>query len=133
MSIEEIPSNELVVMTDFWHRAFNIAGCDPMCHCCYNKIPIDTKFRLATVIPLSKPVYEGHSWSYQQRLKEGHVPKESTTVAPFWEESKEVMLCDKCTAEMFREKELKYWNKEVERISKPPEGGCFRIKGKIVH
>jgi hypothetical protein len=74
MNIEQIPSDELVTMTDFWHRAFNTKGCDPGCHCCGKALAIGSTFKLATV----------------DRLAEG--------------QTREVMLCDTCTVEGYNGK-----------------------------
>jgi len=54
MTVEEIPADELVVMTDLWHRAFNAAGCNPQCHGCYKYLKIGDKFKLATINTFSK-------------------------------------------------------------------------------
>lgn len=132
MSIETLPSNKLIEMTELFHRAFNAAGCNPMCHCCEKMIPIGDKFKLSTVQPLSCPVYDGDSFSAQEQLKKEGKLDFCSTVAPLWEESKEVMLCAACTPEKFKEKEMKYYKGEVKRI-REPEGGCFRVNGKIVH
>ena len=49
MSIEQLPSDELIEMTELFHRAFNAAGCNPACHCCYHFIEVGDKFKLSTV------------------------------------------------------------------------------------
>jgi hypothetical protein len=58
MGIEQIPADELVTMTELWHRAFNAAGCNPMCHCCFKLIPVNEHFKLATisVVKVSHPI-----------------------------------------------------------------------------
>lgn len=48
-TIEEIPSDEPIEMTELFHRAFNAAGCDPMCHCCEKMISVGKNFKLATI------------------------------------------------------------------------------------
>lgn len=109
MTIEEIPSDQIVIMNDYWHRAFNSAGCNPECHCCNMAIKVGMGFRLATV--------EQHGWKTNQVHNE-----DGTT---------EVMLCGLCTADTYAKKLAKYRDdvhKEVVRT-----GGCFRVNGKIIH
>lgn len=97
MTVEQIPSDYLVIMTDFWHRAFNVRGCDPGCHCCGKSIPVGSKFKLSTVNKISE------------------------------EETREVMLCDTCTPEIYNDKVA------AKRIEpRPATQGCFRVNGKIV-
>lgn len=115
MNIGEIPSDAVVIMTELWHRAFNAAGCDPMCHCCNKMIEIDKPFKLATVktyTPLGNSVNSG-------------IDVMRST------ESREVMLCDTCTVKKMN-------NKTKSRVKnykdyKNEDGGCFRINGKIIH
>ncbi len=47
--IEDIPADEIVTMTEYWHKAFKASGCSPMCHCCFKKINIGNGFKLGTV------------------------------------------------------------------------------------
>ena len=49
MKVEEIPSDEIVVMTAEMHRLFNAGGCDPMCHCCFKPLQVNQKFKLSTI------------------------------------------------------------------------------------
>jgi hypothetical protein len=59
MTIEEIPADEVTVMTADLHRLFNAAGCDPWCHCCHKKLKVGMNFKLATVevIPVTYTNY----------------------------------------------------------------------------
>lgn len=125
MSIEEIPSDEIVVMSNFWHRAFNAAGCNPRCHSCRKMIPVNDKFKLATVEKFGYTYDEGNS--RKSRLM---IPSEIS-------HSKEVMLCDVCTTSDFAINQQKMFTdnrKEYEKAEKEHEkrgGGCFRVNGKI--
>lgn len=127
MNIEEIPSDELVVMSDFWHRAFNAAGCNPMCHSCKKMIPVGNQFKLATVDKIDYTYDSGNS-----RLEHLMVPAETS-------HTKEVMLCEICTVTDFAINQQKMFDnnrKEFEAAEKAHEkrgGGCFRINGKIIH
>ncbi len=123
MNINEIPSNELVVMTDFWHRAFNAAGCDPGCHCCEKSIPAGAKFKLSTIRD-SKEQYTNHP-----NILQDAIDQYDEIV-----ETKEVMLCDECTPEKYRRVYLKSLKDRIDRHKdSPATQGCFRVNGKIVH
>lgn len=105
ITVEQIPADETVVMTEFWHKAFNAAGCDPACHICYEKIAVGSKFKLATV-------------------KNAVAPKGTNNKTNIT--TKEVMLCDDCNVEKYNDKQ--------EKIAKHESTlGCFRINGKIIH
>jgi hypothetical protein len=52
MKVEEIPSNEIVIMNPDMHRLFNAGGCDPMCHCCFRSLKVNEKFKLSTITEL---------------------------------------------------------------------------------
>ena len=123
MGIEEIPSDKLIEMTELFHRAFNAAGCDPMCHNCQNMLEVGKKFKLATIKEVSDIIY----WDNGKEDKQF-----STAEKPYFHESREVMLCEFCSAEMYQEKQIGKYKEAVDRINKP-KGGCFRINGKIVH
>jgi hypothetical protein len=130
MSIEQIPADELVTMTELWHRAFNAAGCNPMCHCCHKWISVDVEFKLATVqqIP-TKEFSKQDGWAFNPV----RIEDESGDIT-----TREVMLCDTCTPKMFLEKQKEELQKNLElgkdRLAKRiEEGGCFRINGKIIH
>lgn len=116
MSVEEIPSDELVAMSDSWHKEFNESGCDPMCHCCKKMISIGDKFKLAITSSIRRyPPYK----KYDNNI--------------------DVMLCENCTVENYdikavMEAKERWETKPPERMFKKSEGGgCFRINGKIVH
>lgn len=110
-------------MTEFWHRAFVSAGCDPACHCCWDKISIGSKFKLSTIkkMPI---IPNGHFW------KEGLDNYDDKV------ENKEVMLCHKCTPGKFDKKQRSDLKKAVDSFESFPNKqnlGCFRVNGKIVH
>lgn len=154
MTVETIPSDELIEMSDLFHRSFNAAGCDPMCHCCEKMIPIGSQFKLATVF--IAPNKWGESAYFQKEVLLGNKKAKFKDYLKFFKldirknyedfdtksyrkdaekyslESKEVMLCEKCNPETFQLKELEYLEKEIIRIE-TPQGGCFRINGKIIH
>ena len=154
MKVEEIPSDELVIMTIFWHKAFNAAGCDPMCHCCNNKISVGEGFKLATVLECNKsygyavyfqkevllgnkkPTMKDYLAFYKRKIRPKYktfdTKRAKEDAAAYKPESREVMLCDKCDADAFMEREIKILNNEIKRLE-TPQGGCFRINGKIVH
>lgn len=137
IKIEEIPADKLFQMTDFWHRAFNAAGCDPMCHCCQTKIGVKKDFKLATVKKPSENAFDKSEIKSLIKLLHGFI--KSFKVWEGWDRerevtliSHEVMLCDICTSEMFMAKQIKIGEEELNRLNKA-KGGCFRINGKIVH
>jgi len=51
--IDEIKSDEKVVMTAILIRAFKMAGCDPACHCCDKELKAGDIFTLAEVKSIS--------------------------------------------------------------------------------
>lgn len=138
MTVEEIPSDKVFKMTNFWHRAFNAAGCNPQCHCCYKKINVGGSFKLATVRDVSTDMAgsanTGDGAFVESRLAviEGKQPYYPEHVK---DETREVMLCDVCTHELFQEKQLSKAKKDVEQRKAYVKsgGGCFRINGKIIH
>ena len=113
MKVEEIPSDKLVVMTKFWHKAFNTAGCNPMCHCCMRDIKIGEKFKLATV-ETNKTDSANSGISLMAKI-----------------ESREVMLCQSCSVEDMNK--MTKINKEKYEEYRNSGGGCFRVNGKIIH
>ena len=137
MNIEQIPSDEIVVMTDFLHRAFNAGGCNPMCHSCFQRIKVGENFHLATVDKYFAKDKGGSNTSEKKNYSEvvkaingDEFDKENVTV-----KSSEVMLCDKCNVISFSESQLKRYEngaKSYEEYKKFTGGGCFRINGKIV-
>lgn len=124
MNVEEIPANEVVIMTDFWHRSFNAAGCNPACHCCDRLITVDDKFKLGIT----------STFRNYPSIKTGEYERYDNNI--------DVMLCDKCTVKKYETQLVKkykerYEDKEV-RISQGRDpnatnNGCFRINGKIIH
>lgn len=124
MTVEQIPSDELVVMTEPFHRAFKVHGCDPACHCCWKPITVGKEFKLATVEQA-----EEISTNYPERFQD---------VIDNFDEHKvtrEVMLCAVCTPELFKRKQisdLKKRKKRAETELSPSQWGCFRVNGKIV-
>lgn len=127
MKVEEIPSDEIIVMTSEMHRLFNANGCNPMCHACKEMIPVGNRFHLGTIEKAKWKRVENNSYLTSYKIPTGE------TV------SKEVMLCDNCTPETYKYLENKMFEeneKEYQRLKRKHErngGGCFRINGKIVH
>lgn len=114
MNIEEIPSDEIMAMTEKWHRAFKAAGCAPMCHCCVKELLPESKFKLATV--------------------DTHSNKSANSGISTWgtTETREVMLCDMCTVEILNNR-TKMEREKYEEYMATTSGGCYRVNGKIVH
>jgi hypothetical protein len=116
MTVEEIPSDEIIEMTELFHRSFSAAGCIPACHCCRKWIPIGEQFKLSTVKMTSVMERGG-----------GNTFKGAGSIV-----TKEVMLCEDCTSEKYNAmtdkaiSEYKGWQDKT-------GGGCFRINGKIIH
>lgn len=136
MNVEEIPSDELVGMTELFHRAFNAAGCNPACHCCYNKIPVGDNFKLATVRIVNTD-YSDSARTARFFAKErlDVINGDIAFHHRVDDVSREVMLCASCTVDLFQEKQLSKAKKDVEEANNfvNSGGGCFRINGKIVH
>ena len=150
MKIEEIPSDKIVVMTDFWHKAFNAAGCNPMCHCCKSMIGVDSDFKLSTIEELPKKT-QRYLTRHLSIKEEESIRKELTFIGKdkyayvldysknAKTTTKEVMLCNKCTPKLYlkRQKDALQKNTEIsqrlERLHDRRGGGCFRVNGKILH
>lgn len=115
-SIDDIKANEIVTMTRTWHKLFNAAGCDPTCHDCEKKIPIGSKFKLATM---------PNELEILQDAPEADKGKET----------REVMLCETCDSQKFmarlRKEDRAYTREKRQRVANGGSG-CFRINGKIV-
>lgn len=123
MNIEQIPSDELVLMTEVWHRSFNALGCDPACHCCDRPIPVGDMFKLATVEEGS-PQHTSHPAHLQEAIDKYD---ETST-------SREVMLCEVCTPKKYKNSQIRKLKERKEAFKdQPGKWGCFRINGKIVH
>lgn len=115
MNIEEIPSDELVVMTLEWYKQFELSLCRPMCHSCLEYIPVGTVFHLATV-----------------KAGDSHFIAGKGTRINI--QSRDVMLCEKCTPETLDENNrIRKEEKRLREIERAKSGGCFRINGKIIH
>ncbi len=108
MKIEEIPADKTVIMTANLSRLFKAGGCAPMCHACAEKIKVGEKFKLSTMVTA---IMRG-SLNYTDL------------------ESREVMLCEKCTITDLNKPEIE--KIEIEKKRRAAGGGCFRINGKIV-
>lgn len=118
MSIEEIPADEIVTMTDFWFRAFDSNGCKPCCHATGRWINVGDRFLLATVKTRKKPNhYTPGTFSL---LNSGDVI------------SREIMVSADVDLIAFEKSEYKEAKLYKER-QESARGGCFRINGKIVH
>lgn len=124
--IEKIPPNTIISMTPAFHQLFNAAGCNPMCHCCKEWLPIGSQFKLSTIEELGFKYGSGNNRESSRMIPTGQT------------ETKEVMLCENCTTEdynhyqskMFSENEKEY--KRREKLHYEQGGGCFRINGKII-
>lgn len=75
MTLDDIPTNQTLTLTNVIDRLFKMAGCDPTCHCCHVEIKVGEAFELA----------------YHKTLVRTQVGGVSAR------EEKDIMLCDKCT------------------------------------
>lgn len=154
MKIEEIPSDQDILMTDLLHRAFNAGGCNPMCHCCEKMLPIGVDFKLATVFDANrlfgeaayftkeilldnkKATFKDYMAFFQRRIRPEHAVFDTKDFKERAEEyklqQKEVMLCDSCTSKDYKNMLIAVCDKEIARMKAPRAGGCFRVNGKIV-
>lgn len=152
--VDDIPADEIIEMTDTFHRVFNAAGCDPMCHCCEKMIPVGCNFKLSTIfiVPMTwgecayfqKEVLLGNKEAkfedyvkffkldVREEYKEFDIKSFKEEAERYELKPKEVMLCENCSPEIFMLKELEELEEEIERIEKPRNGGCFRVNGKLV-
>lgn len=104
--IDDIPANEVIVMTEIMERLFKVANCDPACHCCRETIEVGAKFKLSTAMVRT---------SYN---------------APSLKSERDIMLCDNCDTDKLiaREKRdhraLLKWRRENPRAgySRPTRG-----------
>jgi len=131
-TIEQIPSDETVTMTEYWHRAFNAAGCNPMCHCCHSFIKPGDLFKLSTIREVTGKSNNSLGWA-PEILSQIVNPSDNPEMIN--DETKEVMLCGICTPELFQRNQLDNAKFRAELYKKNREagGGCFRINGKIIH
>lgn len=154
MKIENIPADENLEMTSTFHRAFNLVGCDPMCHCCETMLPIGVMFKLATVLDANR-LY-GEAAYFTREILLGNRKATSKDYRSYFKEkireefkifdtnkykelavkykliNKDVMLCATCTAKDYKNKLIKECDAEITRMETPRKGGCFRVNGKII-
>lgn len=108
MKVEEIKSNEVLIMTAELYQEFCIGGCTPMCHLTFKNIKIGDKFKLASLDVAKKK----GSLNYT-RL-----------------ETLDVMLSEFADVEEFKKIQSdKIYTEQKRRLA---GGGCFRVDGKIV-
>lgn len=137
MKVENIPPDEMVKMTKSLHRIFNAGGCNPACHCCYGLIEIGGMFKLSTIrevlTQMKGSVNTSDSAFVKDRLSVIQHKKEAKDTDHISDTTKEVMLCEKCTPDLFHTKQLSTAKKDVEFRIKYEQsgGGCFRVNGKI--
>lgn len=110
MTIDDIKADVKMEMTELLLRAFQAAGCEPSCHCCYSEIKVGDEFKLAIVVS----------------TKVGHQ-----------EETLDEMLCNKCTpAKLIKRRKMNIKNNDAIRARKIARGesGFSRIhKGPSYH
>lgn len=128
MNVDEIPSNEPVIMTEGLHRVFKSSGCNPACHNCWELIPVGSKFKLSTIKALSTTVW-GRGLENAINLLNGIIEKFSWNGDVILQ-TKEVMLCDKCTPESYLSKTIEQLKEDIKTRD---HKGCFRVNGKIIH
>lgn len=128
MNVDEILSNEAVVMTEGLHRVFNSSGYNPACRNCWKLIPVGSKFKLSTIKSLSTTVW-GKGLENAIKLLNGVIETFSWNGDVILQ-TKEVMLCDNCTPDLCLSKTIAQLK---ENIKKRDKKGCFRVNGKIVH
>lgn len=157
MTVEQIPADIKVKMTDVWHRSFNASGCNPKCHLCHKLIKIGQYFKLSTVFQAAPDTNCLHWYKDLTELQIKAIKGEEITDEYlgylkkdfFFEEKfkekgglkgviklsqpiqKEVMLCSGCTPAMYTKQQLDILEGRIIERDKP-RGGCFRINGKIV-
>lgn len=102
MTIADIPSDELVVMTENLSRLFCAGGCKPACHGCGKKLAAGVSFKLSS-IDVGKDVFPHDTRSH-------NVPEKKAV---------DVMLCETCEPNLAIARKLQ------------PGHGCFRVDGKI--
>jgi hypothetical protein len=113
MKVEEIPANELVVMTPELYQQFAQKGCVPKCHLTGKWINMGDKFKLTTIDTHSHDgnILYGMMKTIDVMLAENSDPKDYIA---------------------YHKKRLK----DIEAIRKKDKEnghtGCFRINGKIV-
>lgn len=49
MTLDDIPADEILVLTEQLARLFRAKDCEPTCHCCYEPIKVGETFKLAMV------------------------------------------------------------------------------------
>jgi hypothetical protein len=113
MTIEEIPSDKEVVMSDFWYRAFEANGCKPCCHATGKWINVGDKFLLATVNTMKER--RGHFLNVNGEIH-----------------TQEVMVSSGVDLKEY-ERQQYIECEEFKRKRESQGGGCYRINGKIIH
>jgi len=117
LEIGDIKPDTYVTMTDNLHRIFNVGGCDPTCHCCGVKLPVETQFVLAHVTKTQ--AQSGNAAIYGTfKVNDDH----------------EVMLCNKCSVEqmILTAKQKVAMIRTQSMIYHVRHGGCSIIDGKII-
>lgn len=122
MSIEEIPADQVVVMTDQLHRSFQANGCNPCCHSCGAWIKPNELFQLVT----------RKSRTHYPRKEDGRVSTHRNYVENGELASVEIMICNNCDPDDFEKRQYED-SKLFKERQKKYSGGCYRINGKIVH
>lgn len=112
MTVKDIKSGELLMMTPSLYQEFAQGGCVPACHLTHEWINIGDIFHLSTV-----PHWSMTGSNY------GH----ETTI--------DVMLAEKSTVEDYNLKMKKEIADARDFKEQQTQGrtGCFRINGEIVH
>ncbi len=82
MTLDDIPADEVVILTEQLDRAFRAVRCVPTCHCCGVPILIGDKFKLAMTETVDAP-------GLSSRWHGG---------------AKDEMLCERCTPEKLLKK-----------------------------
>lgn len=108
MSVEQIPADEIVIMSPELYQEFCIGGCVPMCHLTFKNIKIGDKFKLAS---LEVAQCKGS-------LNYNHL------------ETMDVMLSENASVDDFKKIQEDKIYKEKKRRAEG--GGCFRRNGVIV-
>lgn len=107
MTVKDIKSDTIVVMTPELYQEFCIGGCVPMCHLTFKNIKIGDNFKLSSV---QKAVKEGSN-NYNKL------------------ETIDVMLSEFADVEEF--KNIQHDKIYQEKKRRKEGGGCFRVNGKI--
>lgn len=93
-SIDSIPSDVEVVMTEDLARAFRLCDCEPCCHCCGNGIEVGEKFKLAYIKSCGHFTVTYHTGETHKNRK-----------------TEDEMLCQQCTPADLIYYKRKLWDK----------------------